>query len=94
LDALCSDAARELGRSKPHDYRPVDISRCARLALKLDAALFLDAGLFNRGHLAFEIGEFRSGRTIPANEECRGPENNKGHPGCNLIVGPLLILGA
>jgi hypothetical protein len=65
-----------------------------RLALELNATLLLNAGLLNRGHLAFEIGEFRSGRTIPAYEESRRPEDDNGHARCNLIVGPLLILSA
>ena len=59
----------------------------AELALpELNAALLLDAGLFNRGHLAFELGQFCGLWTVTMNEERRRPEHDNGHAGGNLIV--------
>ena len=67
---------------------------CGRLALKLDAAFLLKAGLSDGVHLAFELRQLSGHLAISADQERGWPEHHDGHAGRDLIVRPLLILGA
>jgi len=61
---------------------------------KLYPAFLLDAGLLDGVHLPLELRQLSGDLTIPANKECGGPEHDNRYAGCDLIVGPLLILNA
>lgn len=60
--------------------------RWRRRLLELNTALFLNAGLFDRLHLSFQLGQLRSNLTVAADEKRSGPENDNCGSGCELVI--------
>jgi hypothetical protein len=60
--------------------------------LEFGAALLLNRGRLDRDHLAFELSDFRSQRTVTTNEKGGRPEHNDGDACRNLIVRALGVL--
>jgi hypothetical protein len=62
--------------------------------LKLYAAVLLNAGLFDRDHLAFELRKFCGLGTVTADKECRRPKDYNGNASGDLVIGAFAILCA
>ena len=62
--------------------------------MELDAALFVNASLLDRIHLALELSQLRRHRAIATHEKRCWPKHHDSDSGRDLIVGSLLIMGA
>src|SRR3954469_7972534 len=64
----------------------------SRCPLKLDAALFLNARLFNRDHLPFEVRKLGGVRAVASYKEGSRPKNDNGDCCRNLVIRAFLVL--